>query len=64
MALKNHYQTLRLAPTASQEEIKRAFRKLAHQFHPDKNTSISSEAIFREIQEAYSILSDKHKKTV
>jgi curved DNA-binding protein CbpA len=62
MALKNHYQTLRVPPNASQEEIKKAFRKLAHQFHPDKNDHSSSHVIFQEIQAAYAILSDEKKK--
>ncbi|HTN46805.1 MAG TPA: DnaJ domain-containing protein [Flavipsychrobacter sp.] len=62
MALKNHYQTLRLPSNASQEEIKKAFRKLAHQFHPDKNDHTSSHVIFQEIQAAYAVLSDEKKK--
>ena len=60
--MKNHYQTLRLPPNASQEDIKKAFRKLALQFHPDKNDTASSHALFLEIQESYIILSDPKKK--
>lgn len=62
MAIRNHYQTLRLPPTASPEEIKKAFRKLAHQYHPDKNNVVGTHKIFLEIQEAYNTLGDPKKK--
>ena len=45
-------------------EIKRAFRKLALQFHPDKNSSANAESIFKEINEAYEVLSDPQRKLV
>lgn len=62
MALKNHYQTLHLPPTASPDEIKKAFRKLAHQYHPDKSNHDAAHKIFPEIQEAYNVLGDAKKK--
>ncbi len=49
---------MRLPPSASQEEIKKAFRKLAHQYHPDKNELAGTHKLFLEIQEAYRILSN------
>ncbi len=56
----DHYKTLGVEKSASQEEIKKAFRKLAQQYHPDKPTG--NEAKFKEINEAYSVLSDSKKR--
>jgi molecular chaperone DnaJ len=63
MASKDYYRILNILPSASPEEIKKAFRKLAQQFHPDKNSGdrISAEK-FSEIHEAYRILSDIKKR--
>ncbi len=47
---------------ATESEIKQAYRKLALQFHPDKNPSAEAEAIFKEINEAYETLGDIHRK--
>jgi len=59
MLLKDYYKTLEISPTASEQEVKRSFRRLVHRFHPDKNGSDSvADARFREIREAYEILSD------
>ncbi len=58
--MKNHYDMLGVSKTASEEEIKTAFRKLAHKYHPDKKGG--DEAKFKEVSEAYSILSDKKKR--
>jgi DnaJ domain len=58
MPFKDHYKTLEILPNADQQEVKKAYRKLAHICHPDKNPENQfSEARFREIQEAYHILS-------
>uniref|UniRef100_A0A3B3HFN5 DnaJ homolog subfamily B member 9 n=1 Tax=Oryzias latipes TaxID=8090 RepID=A0A3B3HFN5_ORYLA len=46
----------------SQSQIKKAFRRLALRFHPDKNRSADAEKVFREMAEAYSVLSDKEKR--
>ncbi len=61
--MKDHYKTLGIPPSATIIEIKKAFRKLALKYHPDKNPdSKLSEAYFRDIQEAYSVLSDEYKR--
>jgi len=56
----DYYQILGIARTASQEEIKKAFHKLAHKYHPDKG---GDEKKFKEINEAYQVLSDSQKRT-
>lgn len=56
---KNHYETLGVDKKASKEEVKKAFRKLAQKYHPDKG---GDEAKFKEITEAYSVLSDDSKR--
>lgn len=58
---KDYYNMLGVSKTASQDEIKRAYRKLAHQHHPDK--SGGDEAKFKEINEAYQVLGDEKKRT-
>lgn len=63
MQLKDYYKTLEVAPAATQQEIKKSFRRLALQFHPDKNAGNHlAEARFKEIQEAYEILSDPEQR--
>ncbi len=57
--MKDYYQILGVSRNAPQEEIKKAYRKLAHKYHPDKG---GDEKKFKEINEAYQILSDKEKK--
>lgn len=57
---KDYYKTLGVARNASKDEIKKAYRKLAHQYHPDKG---GDEARFKEISEAYQILSDDQKRS-
>jgi len=57
---KDYYKTLGVDKNASQEEIKKAFRKKAHEYHPDKKTG--DEAKFKEINEAYQTLGDEKKK--
>lgn len=57
---KDYYNTLGVSKTASEEEIKQAFRKKAHQCHPDK--SGGDEAKFKEINEAYQVLGNKEKR--
>jgi molecular chaperone DnaJ len=58
---KDYYNILGVAKGASDDEIKKAYRKLAHQHHPDK--SGGNEAKFKEVNEAYQVLSDKEKRT-
>lgn len=63
MAKRDYYDILGVTRSASQDEIKRAYRKLAKQHHPDQNKGDKdSEARFKEAQEAYAVLSDKDKR--
>ncbi|WP_411168650.1 molecular chaperone DnaJ [Clostridium sp. MB05] len=63
MANKDYYASLGIEKGASDEEIKRAFRKLAIKYHPDKNQGdTEAEDKFKEINEAYQVLSDPEKK--
>ncbi len=59
---KSLYKTLEINEGASETEIKKAYRKLARQYHPDVNKDPSAEDKFKEINSAYEILSDKQKK--
>ena len=58
---KDYYKILGVSKNSSQEEIKQAFRKLAHKHHPDK--AGGDEAKFKEINEAYQILGDEKKRS-
>lgn len=57
---KDYYNVLGIAKTATEDEIKKAYRKLAHQYHPDKTGGDDKK--FKEINEAYQVLSDKQKR--
>lgn len=59
---KSLYKTLEINEGASETEIKKAYRKLARQYHPDVNKDPDAEDKFKEINSAYEILSDKKKK--
>lgn len=59
---KSLYETLEITENATESEIKKAYRKLARQYHPDVNKEASAEEKFKEINSAYEILSDKEKK--
>jgi molecular chaperone DnaJ len=59
---KDYYETLGVSKNASDAEIKSAFRKLAKQYHPDLNKEEGAEAKFKEINEAYTVLSDEQKR--
>jgi molecular chaperone DnaJ len=58
----DYYETLEINRDASQEEIKRAFRKLAFEYHPDRSKIPDAEKKFKEASEAYAILSDPEKR--
>ena len=59
---RDYYEVLNVERGAPQDEIKKAFRKLAFQYHPDRNKEPDAEDKFKEISEAYAILSDPEKK--
>jgi len=58
---KDYYKVLGVDKNASQDDIKKAFRKLAHQYHPDKQGG--NEEKFKEINEAYQVLGDAKKRS-
>ena len=62
--MKDYYATLGVDPAASDSEIKKAFRKLAVRYHPDKNPSVEARPRFHEINEAYNVLGDPEKRAL
>ena len=60
---KNHYEVLNVSPQAEAEEVKRAFRKGAFQWHPDRNPDdVGAEERFKQINEAYRVLGDEQTR--
>lgn len=62
MANKDYYEVLGVSRGAGDEEIKKAYKKLALKYHPDRNKDKEAENRFKEINEAYQVLSDKQKR--
>ena len=61
--MTNHYETLGISETASDDDIKNAYRKLSLQFHPDRNKTPEASGKFQKINDANEILSDRQKRT-
>lgn len=62
MEYKDYYKILGVARTATQDEVKRAYRKLARKYHPDVSKEADAEAKFKEVGEAYEVLKDPEKR--
>ena len=62
MDFKDYYKTLGLAPTASEDEVRKAYRKLARKYHPDVSKEADAEVKMRDINEANDVLRDKEKR--
>ncbi len=59
---RDYYEVLGLSKGASEDEIKKAYRKLSKKYHPDINKEADAEEKFKEVSEAYEILSDPQKR--
>jgi molecular chaperone DnaJ len=59
---RDYYEVLGVQKNAGKEEIKNAYRKLALQYHPDRNKDAGAEEKFKELSEAYAVLSDDEKR--
>jgi len=63
MEKRDYYEVLGISKTASDDDIKKAYRRLAKKYHPDVSTETNAEAKFKEVQEAYDVLSDQTKRS-
>jgi curved DNA-binding protein len=64
MKFRDYYEVMGVARDASQEVIKRAYRRLARKYHPDVSKEPEAEAKFKELQEAYEVLKDPEKRAL
>ncbi|OGV57066.1 MAG: hypothetical protein A2X49_06985 [Lentisphaerae bacterium GWF2_52_8] len=62
MKFRDYYETLGVSRNASEDDIKKAFRKLARKYHPDVNKTPEAESRFKELNEAYEVLSDPERR--
>jgi len=63
-AKRDYYEVLGVSKSSSPDEVKQQYRKLALKFHPDRNKSSEAGEHFKEISEAYAVLSDPEKKQI
>ena len=61
---KDYYKILGITKGASEDDVRKAYRKMALRYHPDKNKSAGAEEKFKEVAEAYEVLSDKKKRDI
>jgi len=59
---RDYYEVLGVEKSASERDLKNAFRSLARKYHPDRSSEENAEDKFKEIQEAYAVLSDAEKR--
>ncbi|NNC56698.1 MAG: DnaJ domain-containing protein, partial [Woeseiaceae bacterium] len=62
MDFKDYYKIMGVERDASQDEVKRAYRKLARKYHPDVSKEADAEARFKDLGEAYAVLKDPEKR--